>query len=202
MIAVSTELAWLVGRYAFLGLLYLFVLLVLRALVAELHEGVGVPRPVRYEPAPGPAADPADTGRLGQPVAPEPPPEAPAQVSPAAQALPPRLVVVESADPTELPTGTSFTLTAVTTVGRGAHNSIALPADKFASTNHSLVFVRDGAMYLRDRGSTNGTLVNGERVDGEVLLRDGDRITVGTTVLRYGAGATPAQADAPLAADT
>jgi len=185
---VTGEIVWLVGRYAFLGLLYLFVLLVLRALVAELRPEQGALRPARYMPESSPPVDPGRTGDLGAAVAPQP---APPVASPVRVALPPRLTVVETVDPRELPTGTTFNLTAVTTLGRGAHNSIALPSDKFSSTNHALVFLREGAMYLRDRGSTNGTLVNGQRAEGEVLLHEGDRITVGTTVLRYGEGPPP-----------
>jgi hypothetical protein len=194
--AVTSEIAWLVGRYAFLGLLYLFVLLVLRALVAELQTEPAPSSPAH--PAPAPAARPAP-GPAIEVREPEPPPAAPEAVrAPVVATLPPRLIIVESPDPLGLPTGTTINLTAVTTLGRGAHNSVALPADKFASTNHALVFVRDGAMHLRDRGSTNGTLLNGERLEGEVALRDGDRITVGATVLRYGAGATPPEGPAEM----
>ena len=189
---MTTEIVWLVGRYAFLGLLYLFVLLVLRALVAELRPEQGALRPVHYMPEPAPPVDPGRTGELAAPVAPEP---VPPSTSPVRVSLPPRLTVVETVDPRELPTGTTFNLTAVTTLGRGAHNSISLPSDKFASTNHALVFLREGAMYLRDRGSTNGTLVNGQRAEGEILLHEGDRVTVGTTVLRYGEGPPPAEAE-------
>jgi len=187
--AVTTEVAWLVGRYAFLGLLYLFVLLVLRALVAELRGEPVAHQPARLEPVARPAPVPSATGRPAERT--EAPPE-PVRPPPAwSGPLPPRLIVVESPDPVALPIGTTINLTAVTTVGRGAHNSVALPADQFASTNHALVFVREGCVYARDRGSTNGTLVNGERIDGEVPLQDGDRITVGTTVLRYGGGSVP-----------
>jgi len=105
--------------------------------------------------------------------------------------------VVASPDPAALPTGTTFNLTAVTTVGRGSHNSIALPSDRYASTNHALIFARGGAMYLRDRGSTNGTLLNDGRAEGEVLLHDGDRVAVGTTVLRYSAGRAPVEEQPP-----
>jgi pSer/pThr/pTyr-binding forkhead associated (FHA) protein len=201
---VTSEIVWLVGRYAFLGLLYLFVLLVLRALVAEMRAEAPSAWPARYMEAAQPGGDPAQTGQLAPPAEAEPalepaaPPAsdaAPQPLRPAA--LPPRLIVVESGQPADVPIGTAFSLTAVTTIGRGPHNSIALPSDSYASTNHALVFVREGALYLRDRGSTNGTTVNESRAEGEVLLHDGDRIMVGTTVLRYSAGQTPAQV-APL----
>jgi predicted component of type VI protein secretion system len=39
--------------------------------------------------------------------------------------------------------------------------------------------VDDYSLRLRDLGSTNGTLVNGERLHGEVMLNSGDRVRVG-----------------------
>lgn len=197
---MNTEIVWVVGRYAFLGLLYLFVLLVLRALVAEMRsESVATGRPVVL-PHQASSHDAEHTSGLSALVVPENADRAstPTPVEP----LPPRLIVVESPDATEMPPGTAFGLTAVTTIGRGVHNSIALPSDKFASTNHALVFVRDGAVYLRDRGSTNGTLVNDQRAEDDVLLQDGDRIVVGTTVLRYSAGRTPPGTDVPALAQS
>ena len=40
------------------------------------------------------------------------------------------------------------------------------------------------AATLTDLGSTNGTQLNGERV-GSRSLTDGDRITIGTTVIEF-----------------
>ena len=40
---------------------------------------------------------------------------------------------------------------------------------------------------IEDLGSTNGTLVNGTRIDGEQVLQDGDVISVGATHMRFGA---------------
>ncbi len=175
----TTEILLTVGRYAFLGLLYLFVLLVLRALLAEMRSearpvvSAGGQREVESTRSLGPGHD-ADTEQGAEPRLPS-------------QPLPPRLVVVESSDPGQLPIGTAFAITAVTTIGRGLHNSVALPTDKHASNNHALLFVRDGVIRIRDRGSTNGTHVNGVRIQDETPLSDGDRIAVGTTVLRYSA---------------
>jgi hypothetical protein len=173
---LAPDILWLVGRYAFLGLLYLFVLLVLRALVAEM----------RCEARLAPAAPPVPAVRPAEP-APSPAPAAPARPVDEAlrESLPPRLVVVQSADPARLPVGTAFPLTAVTTIGRGEHSSVALRGDQYASTNHALVFMRDGVIHLRDRGSTNGTYVNGARLEDEIALQDGDRVAIGTTEFRF-----------------
>lgn len=95
----------------------------------------------------------------------------------------PRLVVLRS-ESAELPAGREFPLLAAATLGRAGHNLVVLP-DTFVSSQHALIFLKEGRRVLRDRGSTNGTLVNGHRISGDHVLRDGDQITVGTTVLRY-----------------
>lgn len=48
-----------------------------------------------------------------------------------------------------------------------------------------------GEVIVEDLGSTNGTLVNGQRITAPHLLAHGDRITLGKTVLEYDAGETP-----------
>jgi hypothetical protein len=95
----------------------------------------------------------------------------------------PRLVVLHS-ESVELPPGREYPLLAAATIGRAAHNLVVLP-DTFVSSQHALIFLKEGRRVLRDRGSTNGTLVNGHRISGDHLLRDGDQIMVGTTLLRY-----------------
>ncbi len=47
-------------------------------------------------------------------------------------------------------------------------------------SRHHCVFSQDGyTVRLRDLGSTNGTFVNGERIQGQVSLNDGDRVQIG-----------------------
>ncbi|MCB9831969.1 MAG: FHA domain-containing protein [Planctomycetes bacterium] len=72
------------------------------------------------------------------------------------------------------------------TFGRRSSNDIAL-TEKGVSGSH-IEIVADGDGWLvRDLGSTNGTLVNGERVV-EARLAAGDRIRVGVVELLYGEG--------------
>jgi pSer/pThr/pTyr-binding forkhead associated (FHA) protein len=63
-------------------------------------------------------------------------------------------------------------------LGRSPECSLQLPAAG-ASRRHASVAWRDGAVVLRDLGSTNGTFLNGERVSGEATLRSGDKIRIG-----------------------
>jgi S1-C subfamily serine protease len=51
--------------------------------------------------------------------------------------------------------------------------------DLDVSTRHASVIRHGEAFVLRDLGSTNGTLVNGQRIAGEVTLKDGDVIAFG-----------------------
>lgn len=64
------------------------------------------------------------------------------------------------------------------TLGRSADCALQLPAAS-ASRRHASVAWRDGAVVLRDLGSTNGTFLNGERVTDEATLRSGDKIRIG-----------------------
>ena len=94
-----------------------------------------------------------------------------------------RLVVLES--PT-LPVGTVRVLdSAVVTIGRGAQNDLALEQDTFASAAHARVQPQRDGVWVADTGSTNGTFVNGERLENPRRLAPGDVIRVGATDLRY-----------------
>ncbi len=48
------------------------------------------------------------------------------------------------------------------------------------SSRHAAISYREGNFHLRDLGSTNGTFLNGVRLDREIMLSDGDNITFGT----------------------
>jgi pSer/pThr/pTyr-binding forkhead associated (FHA) protein len=56
------------------------------------------------------------------------------------------------------------------------------PASGAISKQHCVFFVKADKAMLRDLQSTNGTFVNGERLEGEVELKDGDTIKAGPLV--------------------
>ena len=63
-------------------------------------------------------------------------------------------------------------------VGRSSQAAFPVPDDRFLSRDHFLIEFNPPVCYFKDMGSTNGTKVNGERVD-EAKLRDGDVIAAG-----------------------
>lgn len=91
-----------------------------------------------------------------------------------------RLVVVRGE---VLRTGTVFTLQPLTTLGRAPTNTIVLD-DTFCSQEHAWIMRRDGQWWLEDRGSSNGTRLNGERITEPVVLSSGDMIGIGRLELR------------------
>jgi pSer/pThr/pTyr-binding forkhead associated (FHA) protein len=94
-----------------------------------------------------------------------------------------RLVVVES--PSLVP-GRGFETGPVPlTFGRAGDNSAVLSGDDFASSHHARVEAQRDGIWILDLGSTNGTWVNGERMDGRRKLREGDRVKIGQTELRF-----------------
>ncbi len=53
------------------------------------------------------------------------------------------------------------------------------PNSELVSRHHCVFVTDDYAVRLRDLGSTNGTRVNGDLLRGEIVLKPGDRITIG-----------------------
>ena len=93
-----------------------------------------------------------------------------------------RLVVQRSPS---LEEGDEFQLnSAPVTVGRGGQNDLVLEGDEFASARHARIEVRGDGAWVQDLDSTNGTYVNGARVAGAQRLDAGDVVRVGETDLR------------------
>jgi len=67
-------------------------------------------------------------------------------------------------------------------IGRSEDSQFCLPHDRFFSRHHCLLEIAPPQCFLRDLGSTNGTFVNGLKVE-TAHLKNGDRIQGGETVL-------------------
>ncbi len=68
----------------------------------------------------------------------------------------------------------------------GRHSSCALVLRKDdVSRRHAEVFSEGGGFCLRDLGSTNGTFLNGQRVEGSAPLGAGDKIEIGSSIISF-----------------
>jgi len=75
------------------------------------------------------------------------------------------------------------------TIGRLDECEVVLK-DEGASRRHAQVRTKGGITTITDLGSTNGTRVNGDTI-GSRQLHDGDKITIGSTVLEFRPGTRP-----------
>lgn len=143
-------------KVALLGLLYLFFARVLWAVWTE----------VRIPSAPGLTAS-----RLGRT-------KTTGGRKTAGSELPTKLLIVE---PPSM-RGSTLSLVDEVRVGRSPECEVTLADDPFVSTHHARFF-RSGEKWLvEDRGSTNGTLVNAQRIAAPTALRVDDRVQIGSAV--------------------
>ena len=63
-------------------------------------------------------------------------------------------------------------------IGRSAAADLSLPADT-VSRRHALLWQEDGATWIYDLGSANGTYVNGMAAAEPLAIEPGQRITLG-----------------------
>lgn len=154
-------------KLCLLALLYLFFFRVVRAVWAELRvpstQAPPVPAAV---PAAAVAASAAAASRKDRKAA-----------AKAAKAVP-QLVVVDPPDQR----GRAYPLGNEASIGRAAGCQITVD-DTYVSQIHARVFARDGQWLVEDLGSTNGTWMNRQKVAGPMVLKAGDRVQVGNTVL-------------------
>lgn len=69
------------------------------------------------------------------------------------------------------------------TIGRAANNDIVIP-EQTVSSRHATITIENGSFFLNDLGSTNGTFVNGTRIDKK-LLKAGDIVKMGAANCRF-----------------
>ena len=78
--------------------------------------------------------------------------------------------------------GTEYPLEEEIFLGRDEECDITIN-DSFTSHRHARIFLEENTLYLEDLTSTNGTFVNGEKIEKPYLLQHRDRIQIGNTVL-------------------
>lgn len=85
-----------------------------------------------------------------------------------------------------------------TTLGRQSDNAVVIP--DISVSRHHVAVRRQGAGYvLADLGSGNGSILNGERIDGEAALQDGDVFSMGDTEVRFEMPRPPPRGPSALA---
>ncbi|MCU1311962.1 MAG: Adenylate cyclase, family 3 (some protein containing domain) [Candidatus Angelobacter sp.] len=73
----------------------------------------------------------------------------------------------------------------VVTIGRGSANDLVLN-DNSVSRFHAVIkLLENDVITIADRGSTNGVLINGERIPADTALNDGDAIKIGVYGLKF-----------------
>jgi hypothetical protein len=80
--------------------------------------------------------------------------------------------------------GQQFQLRGTMRIGRTEDNEIALD-DRKASHRHAAISREASGYILQDLHSTNGTYLNGQRIDEPCSLKEGDRILVGNSTLVF-----------------
>lgn len=138
-----------------------------------------VAEPVAAEPAPPPAAPSVPVAAAAvAAAAPAPAPVAAPEPAPVARAWRAPLATLEIKAEGPLK-GMKFELhAALTNIGRGEHNDIAI-RDESISDSHAKLQKRADGWWVVDQGSTNGTYVGGRRVQGEQMIE-------GAPDLRFG----------------
>ena len=80
--------------------------------------------------------------------------------------------------------GTRHEVSGEVFLGRSPSCTIALD-DAKVSRRHVRIVIENGEAHVSDLGSRNGTVVNGDKLEGEVTLLPGDRLQVGDSTILY-----------------
>jgi hypothetical protein len=152
---MDTEPIAVALKFGFLAVLYLFLFWVSRSALREL----------RKTGAPAPEATGFHPIRAGG-------------GAPATDAW---LVAVTGGG---LPAKERYDLFGGLSIGRSGDADVRID-DRFASAIHARIYSRGASYYVEDMGSTNGTYLNGGRLQGESELSDLDEVKIGDTEFRF-----------------
>lgn len=93
------------------------------------------------------------------------------------------LEVVSAGNNSNLRKGGVIPVRGEISIGRKNDNLLILD-DPYASGHHARVYMKNNDCILEDLGSTNGTLLNGAKVNGREYLNAGDEIRIGSTAFK------------------
>ncbi|HET6826775.1 MAG TPA: FHA domain-containing protein [Amnibacterium sp.] len=170
-----SELTLLVLRVAFLALLWVFVFAVVYALRSDLFGGRvrKLPEPARFAGGGPPAAPPAVQSLPTSPVT----PGAGIPMPPPAPSGPATRLVITSGGKAglEIPLGSE-----PLTIGRASDAGLQI-RDDYTSTHHARLLLWGSDWVVQDLDSTNGTFVDGQRIDSPTQVPIGVPVKVGAT---------------------
>lgn len=79
--------------------------------------------------------------------------------------------------------GSVFPIHSTITIGRKDVNTICIE-DPFVSSHHAKIVMKDGRIFIKDLGSTNGTRRNGDSVGDFQEIYVGDFIEIGRVIFK------------------
>ncbi|MBW9150853.1 FHA domain-containing protein [Clostridium estertheticum] len=93
------------------------------------------------------------------------------------------LEVIERGDNLNLRVGAVIPLNDQLSIGRKADNLLIL-GDKYVSSQHAKIYMKNTNYILQDLRSTNGTIMNNKAVKDTVYIKKGDVIKIGTSTFK------------------
>lgn len=87
-------------------------------------------------------------------------------------------------DSTKSSSPQTWNLSLPATVGRGPESSVCIDDESISRLHCKLFLASDESLHIRDNGSTNGTYVNGDRIQHPVSLTPGDVLQLGSVLLQ------------------
>ena len=93
------------------------------------------------------------------------------------------LEVIERGENFNLRAGAVIPLNNELSIGRNEENLLIL-GDKYVSSHHAKIYLKNTDYILQDLKSTNGTLMNNKKVVDKVAIKKGDVIKIGTSVFK------------------
>lgn len=94
-----------------------------------------------------------------------------------------KLTILKAGENRSLKEGGVISILDETTFGRKNDNTIVL-TDPYVSGYHFRIFPKEGRFVIEDNQSTNGTLLNGEKLEMKTYLKKDDIIKVGNLTLK------------------